>query len=353
MSGAARALPLPAVTGQGREFAGVLSGVALDGPAGRLAGLLDPAFLAGAGWDPVTRVLSPPAGHTLLGRQMCRAGGCTARPRAGRGVCRRCFARLTAAGMLPAQIAAAEHLPPDPARHAPCLVTGCLRLSSSRGALCVQHAIQFRSRARGLAVEDFLADPLVRPLGPAPACAVAACAHLADGCRGWCGPHYARWRAAAAACPGLDAGRWQLTEPPIAEGGHVSLHGLPPLVVVQVLFGVWRRAQDGVKTGDISLRMACRVLASQQVATVGDCQASVAGKAARALLRSFARDVRRALATRPPSRTATSGTWRCSVTGGGSISAASPSRGCGRRPSGGQRRTFPAAGARATRTSVS
>ena len=126
---------------------------------------------------------------------------------------------------------------------------------------------------------------------------MAACAHLADGCRGWCGPHYARWRAAAAARPGLDAGRWQLTEPPIAEGGHVSLHGLPPLVMVQVLFGVWRRAQDGVKTGDISLRMACRVLASQQVTTVGDCQASqVSSKAARSLLRSFARDVRRALA---------------------------------------------------------
>ena len=172
MSGAARARALPAVTGQGREFADVLAGVALDGPAGRLAGLLDPAFLTGAGWDPVTRVLSPPAGHQLLGRQMCRVGGCTARPHAGRGVCRRCFARLTTAGMLPAQITAAEHLPPDPARHVPCLVTGCLRSSSSRGALCVQHARQFRSRARGLAVMDFLADPLVRPLGPAPACAV-------------------------------------------------------------------------------------------------------------------------------------------------------------------------------------
>jgi hypothetical protein len=77
VSGAA-ARALPAVTGQGREFADVLSGVALEGPAGRLAALLDPAFLAGAGWDPVTRVLSPPAGHKLLGRELCRAGGCTA-----------------------------------------------------------------------------------------------------------------------------------------------------------------------------------------------------------------------------------------------------------------------------------
>ena len=39
----------------------------LQGPAARLAGLLDPAFLAEAGWDPVTRVLSLPARHRLLG----------------------------------------------------------------------------------------------------------------------------------------------------------------------------------------------------------------------------------------------------------------------------------------------
>lgn len=32
----------------------------------RLAALLDPGFLAGAGWDPVTWVLAPPAGHRLI-----------------------------------------------------------------------------------------------------------------------------------------------------------------------------------------------------------------------------------------------------------------------------------------------
>jgi hypothetical protein len=34
--------------------------------AWRLAALLDAGFLAGAGWDPVTWVLSPPAGHRLI-----------------------------------------------------------------------------------------------------------------------------------------------------------------------------------------------------------------------------------------------------------------------------------------------
>ena len=37
---------------------------------------IDPVFLAGAGWDPVRLVLSPPAEHALLGRPVCRAGGC-------------------------------------------------------------------------------------------------------------------------------------------------------------------------------------------------------------------------------------------------------------------------------------
>ncbi len=44
----------------------------------RLAALLDPGFLAEAGWDPVTRVLAPPASHRLIrwdgGRLDARAG---------------------------------------------------------------------------------------------------------------------------------------------------------------------------------------------------------------------------------------------------------------------------------------
>ena len=83
-----------------REFGHVLAGVVPDGPAARLAGMLDPAFLAEAGWDPAARVLSLPAGHSLLGRAVCRAGGCTATVRAGLGgVCHRCFTRLTGLGL--------------------------------------------------------------------------------------------------------------------------------------------------------------------------------------------------------------------------------------------------------------
>jgi Phage integrase family len=59
---------VPARAEAGQEFPHVLAGVALADAAARLAGLLDPLFLAGSGWDPVTQVLAPPAGHRFIRR---------------------------------------------------------------------------------------------------------------------------------------------------------------------------------------------------------------------------------------------------------------------------------------------
>lgn len=80
-------------------FDHVLAGVALTGAAARLAGLLERGFLLEAGWDPVLRVLSLPAAHPLLGRTLCRVGGCstTVHGRTG-GVCWHCFTRLREPG---------------------------------------------------------------------------------------------------------------------------------------------------------------------------------------------------------------------------------------------------------------
>ena len=60
------------------EHAHVLGGVKLSGAAARLAAVLDPAFLAEAGWDPRNRVFDLPAGHRLLGGGS--AGSAAARP---------------------------------------------------------------------------------------------------------------------------------------------------------------------------------------------------------------------------------------------------------------------------------
>jgi hypothetical protein len=122
MTGVAAERALPAAAGAA-GYGHVLAGAELDGQAERLAALLDPSFLSEAGWDPVGRVLSLPAGHRLLGRAVCRVGGCATTVHAGLGgVCYRCFTRLARQGLTADQIAGSPQLPPLPARVVQCAV---------------------------------------------------------------------------------------------------------------------------------------------------------------------------------------------------------------------------------------
>ena len=52
-------------------------GGVVDRSTARLAALIDPGFLAGAGWDTASRVLSVPPGHPLLGWSVCQTARCT------------------------------------------------------------------------------------------------------------------------------------------------------------------------------------------------------------------------------------------------------------------------------------
>ena len=45
----------------------------------------------------------------------------------------------------------------------------------------------------------------------------------------------------------------------------MSLRGLPPLVVIEVLFGVQQRVRGGAKIQDVTLRAVCDTLRRQQV----------------------------------------------------------------------------------------
>ena len=111
------ASPLRAPGGDGQVFPAVLDGVVLHGPAARLAAMIDPAFLAGAGWDPRTRMLSMPAGHPMLGRRTCALSGCAATAHPGcSGLCRRCLTWLGELGMTTGQISPAGELPPPRVR---------------------------------------------------------------------------------------------------------------------------------------------------------------------------------------------------------------------------------------------
>ncbi|HEV3294038.1 MAG TPA: hypothetical protein VG123_34080 [Streptosporangiaceae bacterium] len=315
MTGAAVVRARPAAGGAA-GYGHVLAGVELDGPARRLAALLDPSFLSEAGWDPAGRVLSLPAGHRLLGRAVCRAGGCATTEHTGLGgVCHRCFTRLTGQGMTAEQIAGSPQLPALPARVTRCVVPGCQREATvTQAIMCQSHVRQFRQRAGGPTIGQFLADPRVRPLPPFSPCAVAACTRAADSARGYCNTHYQRWRVAAKADHDLDAGGWRQAEPAVAEDGQVSLHGLPPLVVVQVLFGAWQRTRGGAKITDTDLRVACRALVRQQVTSIEECDSGgVPGKPVRKLLNALACHVRRALAD--PATEQAKDIWDLSVFG--------------------------------------
>ncbi|MGH3288994.1 MAG: tyrosine-type recombinase/integrase [Streptosporangiaceae bacterium] len=317
---AALALVSPAAGGAGETFAHVISGVVLAGDAARLAGALDREFLAEAGWDPASRVLSMPAEHPLLGRRVCRAGGCTATVHASAsGLCYQCSARLQRAGWTREETCSAAEVPPLPARADGCRVPGCQRMSpggrpGQRTGLCQAHSRRFR-RVPGTAIEEFLAGPQVRPLPPLGPCRVAACSRRSESEHGYCPAHYVRWRSAAAAGLVADQPLWDLTCPAVSEPGQVSLRGLTPLVVVQVLTGIQQRVRgQGAKITDVNLRAVCDTLRRQQADSAGAADADLAAsKAARSLLRAVVRHARLALAD--PAGEQLADTWDLAVFG--------------------------------------
>jgi integrase len=321
VTGAELALAAPATTDSGPVFGHALDGVALTGTTARLAGTLEPGFLAEAGWDPVSRVLAMPAAHPLLGRRLCRIVGCpaTAHGTKAGGLCHQCSARLQREGWSREAISSAPELPPLPARTAGCLVPGCQRMSpggrqGQRTGLCQAHSRRFR-RTPGMTMERFLADPRVRPLAPLGPCQVAACSRRSESEHGYCPTHYVRWRATVTAAPGTDQRHWQLTCPAVSEAGQVSLRGLAPLAVVQVLAGIQHRVQvHGAKITDVNLRAVCDSLRRQQAVSAETADiGQVPGKPARSLLRAFARHARRAVAD--PGSEQLRDTWDLAVFG--------------------------------------
>ena len=111
-----------------------------------------------------------------------------------------------------------------------------------------------------------------KPLPPLDFCAVTACTRQRrhpDGL--YCGAHQQRLRTTRTRDPRLDETRWQATEPAIGRGGEVSLRGLPPLVVAELLVGLKQRCRiNAVKTSDAVLRKLCNDIRRQQVSSLTD-----------------------------------------------------------------------------------
>jgi len=131
-------------TGSATDLTHLLpAGCRVDGQTRRLASLIDPQFLAEAGWNPSRLVFNPPPGHRLLGRPICRAAGCETTAMSCNRICHSCAKRLAASGLGEDQISLlpARLLPVRGV--VPCRVTGCGRESdASTVGLCRWHQDQ-------------------------------------------------------------------------------------------------------------------------------------------------------------------------------------------------------------------
>lgn len=283
--------------------------------AGALARVTDPQFLNEVGWDEPSLVLFLPDGHPLLGRAVCRAPGCRVSAFTRDRVCGGCRARLERAGLAVDQV---DQLPvralPDHEAGS-CLVAGCQRVWASRGdRLCRAH--QDQRRSLGVGVVAFLSQPLAVGLVATGPCSVPACPRQArhQGSR-YCHAHQQRLRTAQIRDPGLIEVGWAARQPAIGVGGQVSLRGLPPLVVAQVLVGLQQRCRvDGVITKEGELRSVCDDLRRAQVASIHDYQVAPNRSLGFAgLVRALATHARRMLAT--PASEVLGDLWDLSVFG--------------------------------------
>lgn len=276
-----------------------------------LAGLLDPQFLADAGWDAGTLLLSPPPGHAVLGWPVCRIADCgNAACRRGQ-LCRRCAGRGAGDDDAGAAVSPARAAEPASAA-ALCAVSGCPRAwRSSRQPLCRAH---LRQRDQmGMTTAQFVTAPGVAALREYGPCQVSACVRERTGGRSaYCAPHAMRWRRQRAADPGTVELRWRRLEPAVFEAGTVSLRGLDARVIAEVLFGLQERSRHGSSTRPASLARVCDAARRAEVASLADLP-EPACQEDRHLLRALTRHVR--LAAADPETEAGKDTWELAVFG--------------------------------------
>ena len=236
-----------------------------------LASRIDAAFLAEAGWDPVTWVLTIDPGHPLLGRSVCRAPGCQTTCPVKTGVCLDSRRRLAEAGLALEDYGLLS--PPRGARwlgvgDGTCAVPGCPRpwVAAAR-PLCPEHHEQ--QQRLGVGAADFIGLPDVKPLPSHGALAVVSCPRqLPAAGSTYCDAHLQRLRCLRQAGQEPGEAAWRLTEPPVPRSGQLGLAGLNPAVVIEVLFGLQQRTRQGVKTHDSILRAACDDARRQQVTSL-------------------------------------------------------------------------------------
>ena len=311
----------PAAAGASGEFGHVLAGVMLDGAAARLAGMLDPAFLAEAGWDPASadavpaRQPSAAGPHAVPGRWLPghRPGN------ESRRVCQGCFARLQRAGMSASRSPPPRRLPrrPRPPGAWSRGASACRRCGRQR--MCEPHS-RSSATADAITLEQFLADP-AGPAAAALGVPCAACPRAAERAAATATPMTCGGASPSAAA-GAGQRRWQPTEPAVSEPGQVSLRALPRWSPCRCCPGL----QPHPQRGEDHRRGPARGLRHAAAAAVRLDPALPPGLAPGGPGRCCAPWPATSAAAwpiPPPSRTTTCGTWPSSATAGGCRSPAS------------------------------
>lgn len=254
--------------------------------------LLDPAFLADAGWDPQRQVLHPPADHPLLGRPVCRVTGCHNSAHNPRQVCQGCTKRLADHGLGDEE---GLGVAPPRQRNKPrgCAVPGCGREWVSQ-TLCDAHHHQ-RSKVLRLPMAQFLTHPQVRGLPACGPCAVAACTRQRIGPSAtYCNAHQQRWWKARQADPGVDEQRWRTETSGSTRPGEISLRGLDPMVVAQLLLAMQERTRTGRKHFDEHMRYVVNAIRRQHVRSLTEVDTDrLSSRMLRSLVRSMVDHLRR------------------------------------------------------------
>ena len=229
-----------------------------------VASLIDPGFLTEA------RVGSGPNGvdfaaeHRLLGRPVCRAAGCSTDRAGRRPDLPAVLVGSPNTGWVSTRSPRCPREQPPPVRGPGRGVDGCAREWESRGRDCAGRMESSGARCGSVSTNSLAARRnRFRPLATA----------RSPPARGNADTPMAVLRGAPAAAAGRPQTRsgvgrnhWQATEPPIGRGGEVSLRGLPPLVVAEVLVGLQQRCRiDAVKTREAVLRALCNDVRHRQV----------------------------------------------------------------------------------------
>jgi hypothetical protein len=159
--------------------------------------------------------------------------------------------------------------------------------------LCTAHEHQ-RVNTLKLTLAEFLAHPEVGRLLPCGPCAVGACIRDSRSTKGaYCYAHEQRLRAAKLADPTIDEQTWRATVPAAAEPGRISLRGLAPLVLTQLLFGLQQRTRAGRKTNDDQRRLICNAVRRQQLADLADFEPAKTYKYVATMVNSMLGHIRR------------------------------------------------------------